>query len=330
MPTWLVTGGAGFLGRHLVNQLRETCGEHVEICFLGRRSIPGWPAARFFQADLDDPSSIARAIARVSPDVVFHLAARTPPADAPSLYRTNVGGTLALIRALRELERPSRLLTVGSAAELGPVPPHLLPVAEDCPCRPDGPYGLSKWFASRATIEAPLPVEGLVARLFNPIGPGLPTTQAFGRFAQLLATEGADPVLLRTGNLSSRRDFTDVRDVANALVALALRGGAGRIYHVGRGDSTTIRSGLEQLVALSGRRALIEADPAPPAGPADSRADISAITKDTGWTPKITISQSLGDLWASLAPSPSRRADPSHHDSGPRGSPRLPSQLCRD
>ena len=111
----------------------------------------------------------------------------------------------------------------GSAAELT-VPgrsDECLPVGEDFPPRPDGDYGRSKL----AATEAALAMGAVVARVFNPIGPGTPPSQAFGRFAARLA-EGDGPVTLAVGGLSGRRDFIDARDVAEALVALARsRGG---------------------------------------------------------------------------------------------------------
>ncbi|MFO0888716.1 MAG: GDP-mannose 4,6-dehydratase [Isosphaeraceae bacterium] len=151
-----------------------------------------------------------------------------------------------------------------------------------------------------------------VARVFNPIGPGQPETQAFGGFAARLRSDAPDPLVLVTGDLDTRRDFIDVRDAARALVAVALRGEAGEAYHIGTGQSRTVREGLDRLIALSGRQVSVVVDPNGNGrrGPADSRADIARITARTGWTPRIPFEQSLADLWAERSSRPADDAGP--------------------
>jgi nucleoside-diphosphate-sugar epimerase len=292
MPVWLVTGGSGFLGRHLLGRLG---GEGAEVVAIGRRRPMG---GRFVAVDLDDRPAVVRAVAEEAPDVVFHLAGRTPPAGPEDFYRSNTMGTVHLLDALRARARPCRVVLVGSAAELGPVGVEDLPVGEDHPCRPADAYGLSKWLASAAGLAAGLPLEVVVARVFNPIGPGLPGSQALGRFAGALAS-GSGPIRLTVGDLGARRDFVDARDVAGALVALASRGRPGRVYHVGTGQSHGVGDGLDRLIALSGREVAVEVDPAVAGsrGPGDSRADVRRIAEEAGWSAAIPWEQSLGDLW---------------------------------
>jgi GDP-4-dehydro-6-deoxy-D-mannose reductase len=103
------------------------------------------------------------------------------------------------------------------------------------------------------------------------------------------------------GDLDSRRDFVDVRDVALAVLALAERGEAGAVYHVGTGQSHRVGDGLEHLIRLSGRDVRVRVDPEVAsgggAGPSDSRADISRIVAATGWRPQVEWHRSLDDLW---------------------------------
>lgn len=298
MGTWLVTGGTGFLGRHLLAALAYGPPDGARVVALGRRQPPDWPADRFTRADLDDLPALTRAVADLEPDVVLHAAGRTPPADPPALYRANTRGTVHLLSSLRATGRAVRVVLAGSAAELGPVPVEWLPVGEDHPCRPADAYGLSKWFASYAGLAAAPPLEVIVARAFNPIGPGLPTSQAFGRFARLLAAPGPDPIRLDVGDLEARRDFIDVRDVASALLALLTHGRPGRVYHVGSGRSRRVGDGLDALIGLSGRRVEVHPGETTRRGPSDSRADIARITAETPWVPRIAWEQSLADLWA--------------------------------
>ncbi len=294
---WLVTGGSGFLGRWVLSVLRAS-----DVVALGRRCPNGWDRSRFVEADLEDRVRLSEAIGRLKPRNVLHLAGATPPASAERMYRANVLGTDGLLGALRQNGRPVRVVLVGSAAELGPVPVGRLPVDEGVECRPLSGYGLSKWAAGYLGRVAEPPLEVMSARLFNPVGPGLPPSQAFGRFARMLAEPGPDPLRMVVGDLEARRDFIDVRDVAQALVKLAETGHAGEVYHVGTGQSRSVREGLERLIELSGRRVEVETrTEARAMGPADSRAGIGKIQKDTDWAPEFAFERSLADLWAEVS-----------------------------
>ena len=299
MAGWLVTGGTGFLGRHLLRALaRGTWGDKVVT--LGRRCPPGWER-RFVAADLEQPEDVARAVREVGPDVVIHAAGRTPPATPGEFERLNLRATLHLLDALAGAGRPVRVVLVGSAAEIGPVDEADLPVGEDHPCRPADAYAWSKCLATLAGMLVRPPVEVVVARVFNPVGPGLPATQALGQFAARLLDPSAGPLLV--GDLDARRDFVDVRDVARALVALAGSGRPGRVYHVGTGVSHRVGDALERLQWQSGRSIEVRVDPARAVarGPIDSRADIRRIVTETGWRPMIGWEQSLDDLWHEAA-----------------------------
>ncbi|ADV64168.1 NAD-dependent epimerase/dehydratase [Isosphaera pallida ATCC 43644] len=301
---WLVTGASGFVGRHVMARLVEcTRGTGAKVVGQARRG--GWG---HLVADLCDPVQARELIHAVQPDRVIHAAGLTPPASPFEFYRVNLLATLNLLEALREWGQPCRVVAVGSAAELGPVPKEALPVAEDWVCRPATSYGLSKWLAGLAIQRASPPIAGILARAFNPIGPGLPESQALGRFARRLADATQTqpdprlPVHLEVGDLETRRDFLDVRDLAEALRLLADRGDPGEHYHVGTGRSHSIREGLEALAALAGRQVTWtpRAGPRPttdPSNPRDSRAAIDKLVARTGWVPAFSWEQSLEALW---------------------------------
>ena len=296
LPTPIfVTGASGFLGRHLLAALRNVNGLVVTF---GRRKPTDNLGQMHWFGDLANPRELVEAIDAIHPRVVFHLAGRTPHPEARDYYRTNVGGTDTLLNALRD--RSVRLISIGSASELGAVSEEKLPASESLACKPIGAYALSKWFATQRSLQAKPPLESIVARLFNLIGPGAPNDQAFGRFAELLTDPSPDPLRFAVGNLAARRDFLDVRDSAEALVALAAFGRPNTLYHVGSGVSRSIGDGLNELIQLSGRRVLIESMPGDSV-PSDSRADITRIKEATGWTPQILWSQSLSDLWNEAA-----------------------------
>ncbi|QEH37323.1 GDP-6-deoxy-D-mannose reductase [Aquisphaera giovannonii] len=306
MATWLITGATGFLGRHVLGLLEagpaRDSGEEDRVVAIGRSRPEAIPADRFVAADLAEPGPTSLAVRMVEPDFVIHAAGRTPPASDEEMERSNVVATAHVLGALRSLGKPVRVVLAGSAAELGPVPEAELPVGEDYPCRPDGAYGRSKLTATLAGLSESAPLEVCCARVFNPIGPGMPASQAFGDFAVRLAAPSTDPLELAVGDLESRRDFIDVRDVAAALIALAGRGKPGRAYHVGTGTSRSVREGLECLIRLSGRTVRLHADPSRmwSRGPRDSRADTRRIREHTGWAPAIPFEQSLRELWDAL------------------------------
>ena len=179
-------------------------------------------------------------------------------------------------------------------------------------------YGRSKLLTTIAGLAERPPLEVTVARVFNPVGPGQPPTQAFGEFASQLLAESADPLPLLVGNLEARRDFIDVRDAARALIQISLHGQAGLVYHVGSGQSRSVGEGLDLLVKLSGRSVKLCIDPRRHVrkGPADSRANIQRIMSHTAWKPTIPFKQSLADLWNDLRTGRNR--------SGPEVTTRLP------
>jgi GDP-4-dehydro-6-deoxy-D-mannose reductase len=300
MAAWLVTGGNGFVGRQVLEVLASgDFSSENEIIFVGRHRSSDAPNQRFIEADLTDPEGLRASLRGLAPDYVIHTAGRTPPASDEELYRANFWSTTHLLGALRSLDKPMRIVMAGSAAELGPVDAENLPVGEDYPADPIEAYGRSKWLATRSGLAERPPLEVVSARIFNPIGPGTPPSQALGAFAARLAETGPDPLELPVGQLGTRRDFIDVRDVARAMIALALHGRPGQVYHVGTGESRAVVEGLEFLIELSGRSVSRREDPAllRRPGPPDSRAAIGRIVAETGWEPRVAFEESLRDLW---------------------------------
>jgi nucleoside-diphosphate-sugar epimerase len=305
MAVRLLTGATGFVGRQILRVLSHApelaVNRDDRLIVVGRNCPPGWPESAFAAVDLEDANQTRAAIERIAPDVVVHTAGKTPPAADEELYRANFWSTLHLLSALKSLGKTVRIVLSGSAAELGPVSVAHLPVNESYACDPVDSYGRSKWLATKSGLSECLPLEVIVARVFNPIGPRTPPSQALGRFASRLAEPGPDPLELAVGDLNSRRDFIDVRDVARAMVELAHRGRPGQVYHVGTGRSHRVGDALERLVQLSGRSVRLSVDPVlyNRRGPIDSSADVERITTHTNWRPQISWEESLVDLWNS-------------------------------
>lgn len=297
VATWLITGCSGFVGRHVVSELAGDPSIHVvgagralqsrnerldEYVALETESIDAWAAV----------------FRRFSPRVILHLAGRTPPADQATMFRDNVELTRVILEALKLADSSARFVHCGSAAELGDVPVDRLPVDESYDPIPLTDYGRSKWDAVRLVLDSPAPIEPVVGRIFNVIGPGQPANQVFGRYAREFMTTGRnrnEPLVV--GGLNNRRDFVDVRDAARALITLGREGQGGHVYHIGSGVSRSVREGLTILARLAGIEPQFFDDESAAKGPGDSIADIGRIQRDTSWRPIVAFERSIEDLW---------------------------------
>ena len=141
-------------------------------------------------------------------------------------------------------------------------------------------------------------------RAFNHVGPGQAPLFVVSDFCKQTAEieKGLKEPVIRVGNLSARRDFTDVRDVVRAYALLILKGTAGETYNVGSGRAVTIRSILDMIVSMSSAKITVEVDQNKirPVDVPVIEADISKINRETGWKPVISIEQTIRetlDYW---------------------------------
>ena len=305
MTRALVTGGTGFVGRHLVAALRA---RGVETIAAGRAEDPAPPDVAF---DLADAAGIACVVRDAAPDVVFHLAAQASVADAGraplAAYDANVLGTARVVEAIRALDRQPLLLFASSGEVYGPRDPGELPAHETLLPRPLGAYAASK-LGAEAIVDAAGRASGLravVTRAFNHIGPGQSPRFAVAAFARRIAAvaAGGAPVLA-VGNLSPTRDFLDVRDVVAAYVALATAARAGDapcgLYNVCGGVATRVSEIVRALVAIAGVEVEVREDPElmRPVDLPESVGDAAKLRAATGWSPRIPLEASLRDVYA--------------------------------
>lgn len=305
----LITGACGFSGRHLAARLRAD-----GPCVLLGTDLPTEPGTgnldEYFSCDLTQPQAVADVVARARPDVVYHLAGRIGAAPAEEMHRVNVGGFLALVEALREFAqtvgRQVRVVTVGSAAELGAAGARQLPVLEEALCAPESPYGRSKWEVTRLALAEPpqSPLRMAVARPFNLVGPGLSAELSLGHFARQISAAARGALEgVRCGRLDTRRDYVDVRDAVDAYALLADRAPPG-VYNVCAGRSYLLEDLLRTMIDLTGCAIPILSDPSRshPGDLLDIYGDRAKISREVGWEPTIPMRQSLTDLLASVAP----------------------------
>jgi GDP-4-dehydro-6-deoxy-D-mannose reductase len=288
----LVTGVSGFVGHHLVSHLRD---EGDDVIGVDREDG---------SVDILDRPSIDRALRDARPDVVYHLAGWSDvggswaaPVDT---LRVNAEGTLNLLLACADAEVP-RVIAVSSADIYGPVSEDELPLRETAELRPVSPYAASKVAADYIGLQAWLGRQQDVIRVraFNHLGPGQSNKFVAPALAERVARnelEGGDEILV--GNLTPRRDFTDVRDVVRAYRLLAVHGAAGEAYNVCSGRDVAIRDLAEQLVQLADRRMTLRTDPAleRAVDVPVLRGDNTKLRESVGWEPAIALEQTLADL----------------------------------
>lgn len=288
----LITGAGGFVGRHLRDHL-EDAGDDV---MLTDRSTDG--------LDILDAASLLDLFRRTRPEVVYHLAGasdvggswQTPQAT----FRANAEGTLNVLWAAREAGS-ERVLTVGSADVYGKVTPADLPLREDQPLRPVSPYAASKAAADYVAQQAWLGYGQHVVRCrpFNHLGPGQTDRFVAPALAGRVASnERSGEDVVKVGNLSPERDFTDVRDVVRAYRLMVERGRAGEVYNVCSGRAIAVRDLAEQLIAMASIPMRLESDPdlERPVDIPVLLGDNSRLRTDTGWEPKIAVATTLRDL----------------------------------
>lgn len=287
----LVTGADGFVGKHLTKYL-ESCGD--EVNGIDRSS----------GADILEPSTLKRIFEAVRPDAVYHLAGFSDvggswqnPLDT---FRANADGTLNVLQACTQAN-VSRVLAVSSADVYGRVSTDQLPIREDAPLRPVTPYAASKVAADFLALQAWLGygLEVIRVRAFNHLGPGQTNRFVAPALAERIASnelEGGE--LVPVGNLTPRRDFTDVRDVVRAYRLLIENGEPGEVYNVCSGRDISISELAERLVALAKTPMRLEGDPdlQRTVDTPVLRGDFSKLADATGWKPTIDLDVTLGDI----------------------------------
>lgn len=288
----LITGVSGFVGGHLLAHLQDA-GDDVEGCDREDGSI-----------DIEDRGSIDGILERFRPEVVYHLAGWSDVGgswNAPEeAFRANAEGTLNILLACRTAG-VERVLSVSSADIYGIVAEDELPIEENAPLRPVTPYAASKVAADYLGLQAwlgwRLPV--LRARSFNHLGPGQSPNFVAPALAERIArneVEGGTDVPV--GNLSARRDFTDVRDVVRAYRLLVEHGEAGEAYNVCSGVDVEVAEVAERLLASARSPMTLRHDPSldRPVDVPVLRGDHSRIQKTTGWAQTIPLEQTLVDV----------------------------------
>lgn len=298
----LVTGGAGFIGSHLVEALIKQ-GHRVTVIdnfSNGReRNLEGSSKSGnllVIRADISDNSSIASHFEGI--DWVFHLAALAdivPSIQKPLEYhQANVNGTISVLEAARK-SGINRFVYAASSSCYGI--PDIYPTPESASIRLMYPYALTKYLGEQYVLHwfqtYNLPVVSL--RLFNVYGPRSRTSGTYGAvFGVFLAQKLAGKPFTIVGDGTQTRDFTYVTDVAEAFIKAAESDIRGEIYNVGSGGTYSVN----ELIGYLGGP--VEYIPKRPGEPDCTFADISRITTQLGWKPKVSFQEGVHRMLESI------------------------------
>lgn len=314
MKKALVTGITGFAGSFLAEHLVPMGGYEIAGTYLTDSSISNVSSIRnkikLHKVDLQDFAATKNLISEEKPDLVFHLAALSSPAESfknPSKFiNNNVSAQVNLLEAVRQTKIFPRILIVSTAEVYGDVSPADLPINEETPLRPGNPYAVSKvaqdFLGLQYFLAHKIPV--IRVRPFNHIGPRQSPAFVVSSFAKKIAEieKGSIEPVLKVGNLAAKRDFTDVRDMVNAYVQILDKGDIGEVYNIGSGSSYKIEDILNKLLSFSDKKIKVERDESlmRPIDVPELVCDNTKIKNATGWQPKIPINQTLRetlDYW---------------------------------
>jgi GDP-4-dehydro-6-deoxy-D-mannose reductase len=299
----LVTGAAGFAGRHLLAHLR-TSPLTGRLVAWSRKPAPSQTNddVRWQQVDITDRGAVAEAVRESRPRRIVHLAGSPHVGqswlNAWSPMKTNVIGTHHLIQAVLAHNPKCRLLVVTSGMIYRPSNE---PLDEDAPLAPTSPYGLSKLAQDQLALAAARDhnLDVVVARPFNHAGPGQDADFFLASFAKQIAVieAGLTPPEIHVGNLDAERDLTDVRDVVIAYGRLLDNGTAGRAYNVCSDRAHRVGDLLDRLMALARVPVTRVLDPSRlrPSDVPRVLGNSNRLRTELGWRPRRSIDQTLVD-----------------------------------
>ncbi len=308
----LVTGITGFAGSHLAEALLAHGG--VELFGTSRRRA--WAKGLGHLAerielrccDLCDGAALEALMCEVQPEQVYHLAGYAHAGQSfrepEAAWDANLTATRRLYDAIDRWDRHPRILYVGSGLVYGEPSAPDEAHAETAPLRPASPYASSKAAADLASYQytrAP-GLDIVRVRPFNHIGPRQSPQYAVAHFAQQVAAieRGQQPPVLESGNLSPRRDLTDVRDMVRAYILLMQNGRSGEVYNAGSGEAHSMQVVLDHLLSLARVKieVRLQAELVRATETNVIRADASKLRRETKWKPQYTLQQTLADILA--------------------------------
>lgn len=298
----LVIGGGGFVGPYLVKHLHDDLGYEVSVTKTEKEQLQ-LPEAKIYDCNILDKAQITKVLEVVRPDYIFHLAAQSSVSASwknPAVtIDVNIKGGINVLDAIRELDYKPRTLLIGSGEEYGHIRQEDCPIKEDTVLRPGNIYAATKSCQNMlgSIYASAYDMDVVMVRAFNHIGPNQTPVFVVADFCKQVAEieKGIKEPVMYVGNLSAKRDFTDVRDVVRAYALLVKEGVRGETYNVGAGHALAIQEILDRIISLSALKIEVQVDPDKlrPVDVPIIEPDISKINKRTGWKPEISLEQTL-------------------------------------
>ena len=310
----LIIGGAGFVGAYLVRHLKNDLGQDVVVTKMPQEQVHvsgvNMDDIQVLDLNILEMDSILDLLREVHPDCIYHLAAQSSVSVSwknPTLtIDVNVKGGVNILEALRELDYKPRVLFIGSGEEYGHILPNETPIREGNASRPGNIYAATKAcqnMLAKIYAEA-YGLDVMMVRAFNHIGPNQQPLFVVADFCKQVAEieAGSREPVMKVGNLSAKRDFTDVRDVVRAYALLMESGCAGETYNIGSGHAIAIEDILGIILRNSSVDIKVEVDSAKlrPVDVPIIEADTSKVYEATGWQPEIPLEQTIRetlDFW---------------------------------
>lgn len=308
----LVIGGGGFVGPYLVRHLTDDCGYEVTVTKTEKEQLV-MDNAVVKNLDILDIGQIVGLLKAEQPDYIFHLAAQSSVAYSwknPTLtIDVNIKGCVNLLDAVRQLDKKPRVLLIGSGEEYGHIKEGECPIVEDNTVRPGNIYAATKACQNMLgkIYSDAYGLDIMMVRAFNHIGPNQTPMFVVADFCKQVADieKGRQKPVIYVGNLSAKRDFTDVRDVVKAYALLVEHGRRGETYNVGTGHAIAISQILDEIVAMSDTAIEVKVDENKlrPVDVPIIEPDIDKIKSEVGWQPVISLEQTLKETlehWRSV------------------------------
>ena len=306
----LMTGGAGFVGKHLLAYLTKEGNNRilaVDLSFKDFNPDNSFDNVEISEADLTDRESVFSIIKKFKPQQVYHLAAQSSVGyswgNPIETFRINVFGGINVLEGLKLFCPGCRILVVCTAEEYGGTGGKHRAIDENFKIYPQNPYAVSKsaldFFSSIYHNAYKLPV--FISRSFNHIGPGQSDRFVCSDFARQIALieNGVQKPVISVGNLKSQRDFLDVRDAVRAYFYILNKGKEGQVYNVCSGKRQKISDLLGMLVSLSTMpdiKVSIDKSKFRAIDVEIIYGSNSKLKAHTGWDIKYSIKTSLKDI----------------------------------
>ncbi|MCR5627329.1 MAG: GDP-mannose 4,6-dehydratase [Lachnospiraceae bacterium] len=265
----LVTGGTGMIGSHFMESFKK---DGHEVYGIARNSATSRMAAvqdkSIIRSDILERDAMVRIFDRIKPDIIIHMAAQAFNGDSWNLefltHQTNYIGTLNVLYAAHEVVPEAKILLACSSAEYGNITEADCPLVEERLLKPHTPYGVSKVGVENLGLQYALNygMKIYLPRLFIHVGTGHPPATAIQNFARQVALikKGVIEPEIHVGNLTSARDFIDVRDGVRAMRMILDKGNPAEPYNICNGKAYKIQEILDMLIEISGTDAKVVSD----------------------------------------------------------------------